>query len=450
MKAKTWRMNDLLFQASCAWRRGVSVTGVSLLRLAILMAGVASLASMACVVYAEVGVARLGVANDGSLVAMTYEEDYSRRGRPATGYYGSLDGGLTWKSLGDLATSSVPDVRLADWRDRRGVGVVTPRGRYALDGPDVILVDLDGQRQVVYSTAYLLEDGNTWIQQGTTQTRSPHLLAEEPLDIVFDDKSGNLALALWIQGVVVGTPDGEWVEVGVGPFRPTDFRFLTKTVILLTNLGFWITALTLAFSMTTAGLFASQSRLLRLLWLVPTSLGLCLAIAATLLVVGAVSVAVLFWAVLLAPVAAIVALLVTGRVDGRGWLGDLLTLTSLVFSMLFSVALLWNFGQTNDDTHVIILIWFVIMAWALGLPCLTRLMDELTDLRPVASSIAVMTGLVALAFMPWLHLGISHGLVVLSSLALCGAAAIGLAAYIRRDQRLRKARWEARPLRRPE
>ena len=135
----------------------------------------------------------------------------------------------------------------------------TPRGRYTLDGPDVILVDLDGRRQVAYSTAYLQEDGNAWVQQyATKMLSSPRVLANEPRDLVFDEKSGNLVLAMGIQGVVVGTPDGEWVKVAVGRFRPTDFSFMTKILMLLTHVGFWITALTMAVSMTAAGLVLSQ------------------------------------------------------------------------------------------------------------------------------------------------------------------------------------------------
>ena len=261
------------------WNREVLTPVAVGLRWAVLVAGGASLASMACVSYPSVaGVVLLGAADDGSIVAMTYEEDFSRLGRQGTGYYGSLDGGLTWKSLGGLATSSVPDVSLAEWRDWREVSVDTPRGRYTRDGPDVILVDLDGRRQVAYSTAYLQEDGNTWVKyRATTRHGDGRILASEPKDLIYDETSGNLVLAMGIQGVVVGTPDGEWVEVGVGRFRPANFNFMTKTLMLLTHVGFWITALTLAVSMTAAGLVLSQYRVIRLLLLTLAALAVCVA-----------------------------------------------------------------------------------------------------------------------------------------------------------------------------
>lgn len=443
-------LNGLLFNASCGRRRGVSATGVLRLRLAVLMAGVASLAGMACVVHGnEVGVVRLGVADDGAIVAMTYEEDYSRRGRPASGYYSSLDGGLTWKSLGELATSSRPDSDLAQWHDRQDVSADTPRGTYTLDGPDVVVLHPDGRRRVTYSTGYLSQDGNVWTQQGATTGHSDgRTLADTPNDLIYDKKSGNLVLALGIQGVVVGTPDDEWVVTGVDRFRPTDFSFVTKTGMLLTHVGFWITALTLAFSMTAAGLVLSQYRVAKLFLLTLAALVVCLAmvigIIALVALIATFNSELAFLIGILSPAAIVVGALAFGLRPRLLPVRDIFLIMAALVSVLASVVLLLNFGRTNDSSPIVVSMWFVVLAWALGLPCLTRLMDELTDLSPVAWSMAGMTGLVALTFMLWLHLGISHGIAVLSTLALCGAAAIVLAAYVRRDQRLRKAMWEAR------
>ena len=432
------------------WNREVPNPGAVRLRWALLAAGLASLASMACVSYPSVaGVVLLGAADDGSIVAMTREEDFSRLGRQGTGYYGSLDGGLTWKSLGGLATSSVPDVSLAEWRDWREVSVDTPRGRYTYDGPDVILVDLDGRRQVAYSTAYLQEDGNTWVQhRATTRHGDGRILASEPKDLIYDETSGNLVLAMGIQGVVVGTPDGEWVEVDVGRFQPADFTFMTKTFMLLTHLGFWITALTLAVSMTAAGLVLSQYRVIRLLLLTLAALAVCVAmvigIIALVASVASFNSSLALLIGLLSPAAIVVGALVFGLRPRLMPLRDIFLIMAAVVSLLASVALLLNFGQTSDGFPILVSIWFVIMAWALGLAVLPSLMDELTDLRPVVWSIAGNTGLVLLPTLLWLHLGIGHALAILSALALCAAAAIVLAAYVRRDKSRRKARWEAR------
>ena len=153
---------------------------------------------------------------------------------------------------------------------------------------------------------------------------------------------------------------------------------------------------------------------------------------------------------LLSPAAIVVGALVFGLRPRLMPLRDIFLIMAAVVSLLASVALLLNFGQTSDGFPIVVSIWFVIMAWALGLACLSPMMDELTDLRPVVWSIAGNTGLVLLPTLLWLHLGISHGLAILSALALCGAAAIVLAAHVRRDQSRRKARWEARALSRSE
>ena len=343
----------------------------------------------------------------------------------------------------------MPDVSLAEWRDWREVSVDTPRGRYTRDGPDVILVDLDGRRQVAYSTAYLQEDGNTWIQQmATKRLISRRALADEPSDLLFDETSGNLVLAMEIQGVVVGTPGGEWAEVAVGRFQPADFTFMTKTLMLLTHAGFWITALTLAFSMTAAGLFLSQYRVIRLLLLTLAALAVCVAMVISIIALVASvasfnsSLALLIG--LLSPAAIVVGALVFGLRPRLMPLRDIFLIMAAVVSLLASVALLLNVGQTSDGFPIVLSIWFVIMAWVLGLACLSPMMDELTDLRPVVWSIAGNTGLVLLPTLLWLHLGTSHGLAIPSALALCAAAAIVLAAYVRRDQSRRKARWAAR------
>ena len=111
--------------------------------------------------------------------------------------------------------------------------------------------------------------------------------------------------------------------------------------------------------MTAAGLFASHTRILHLLRQDLASLVLCmlsaavLLIAAVLLTVGTIPLAMFIWIVMLAAVAAIIALLSSDRIDGPGWSRELLTLTSALLTVSSSVTLLWNFGQTNDDIHII-------------------------------------------------------------------------------------------------
>ena len=341
------------------------------------------------------------------------------------------------------------NVSPVEWRDWRDNSVDTPRGRYTLDGAEVILVDLDGRRRVAYWTTYLLEDGNAWIlRMATTRHGDGRILANEPKGLIYDETSGNLVLAMEIQGVVVGTPGGEWAEVAVGSFRPADFTFAAKTFWMVTHVGFWITALTMTVSMTAAGLVLSQYRVIRLLLLTLAALAVCVAmvigIIALVASVASFNSSLALLIGLLSPAAIVVGALVFGLRPRLMPLRDIFLIMAAVVSLLASVALLLHFGQTSDGFPILVSIWFVIMAWALGLAVLPSLMDELTDLRPVVWSIAGNTGLVLLPTLLWLHLGISHGLARLAALALCAVAAIVLAAYVRRDQSRRKARWAAR------
>ncbi len=223
------------------WRREVPAAGAMRLRWAVLVAGVAALASVATSESGPVyGVQRIGVSHDGLVVA---DVDY--------GGFWSLDGGLTWNpiehQLGDIA-----------WGDQ---DVETPRGRYILDGPRVLRVSADGAKEeVVYSAEYLKQDGNVWVQTVSTESLGRRSIGTQPVAMVYDERSGNLALAMGIQGVVVGTPDGQWVPRTVAQFKPTDFSLETKTRLLLFDFDFHTSVLILALAMTGAAFIASQHR----------------------------------------------------------------------------------------------------------------------------------------------------------------------------------------------
>ena len=94
----------------------------------------------------------------------------------------------------------------------------------------------------------------------TEKLGSPREIASSPSGIVYDERSGNVVLAMGIQGVVVGTPDGKWDNVAVGQFEPTDFSFLAKTSLLFSDNKFWTAALALAVSLTGTALIASQHK----------------------------------------------------------------------------------------------------------------------------------------------------------------------------------------------
>ena len=211
------------------------------MRWSLLVAGVAALASVATSEpVTAVGVEDVGTTADRAIAAATRLE----------GNFQSEDGGSSW-------TSASIDRNETRWG---GESAETPRGTYAIQGPYIVLFGADGGSELVYSTAYMQEEGNVWVQERATARLDEREATTAPRRIVYDERSGNLVVAMGIQGVVVGTPDGVWTRHAVGRYSPMDFSFPNKTELLLSNIGFWAAALALSMSMTGIALVLSQYR----------------------------------------------------------------------------------------------------------------------------------------------------------------------------------------------
>ena len=191
----------------------------------------------------EVGVKDVGITAGVTVAAATGLE--GRHGNVQ-----SEDGGLSW--IG--ASIDGNEIR---WG---GESAETPRGRYVIQGPDIVLFGADGGPELAYSTAYMQEEGNVWVQEHATARLDEREATTAPRHIVYEERSGNLIVAMGIQGVVVGTPDGVWTRHTVGRYSPVDFSFSGKTGLLLSNGGFWAAALALSLSMTGMALVLSQYR----------------------------------------------------------------------------------------------------------------------------------------------------------------------------------------------
>ena len=266
-----------------------------------------------------------------------------------------------------------------------GVGSVeTPRGNYSIEGREIVLAGDDGSTEVVYSTGYLAKRGNLWTQAQQTTRLETRVLETQPRAIIYDERSGNLIVALGIQGVLVGTPDGQWMPYAVGPYTPTDFSFSSKTRLLLSNVGFWAAALALSLSMTGLGLFILR---------VSTS-------------------------------------------DSAGCGAFAL----VIISVLSSAFLIFNSGGPQGkfiDAYtepISVLGPFVIgiIAYALGFASILVLWEKLRSWHIILGGFAAMNVLVFLAFMLWLHLGIVLVTAQFLSIALTGVLAFLLAGYVKR------------------
>ena len=191
------------------WRRRIASTESLRMRLAVLAAGVAALASVATSEsQPDFGMRDVGTSRDGAIHAGAWE----------LGHFRSEDGGLSWRG-GSVDSGQI------EWG---GESVDTPTGRYVIQGPDIVRFGSDGRSKLVFSTAYMQEEGNVWVQEHATSHLDARELTTAPRSIVYHEPSGNLIMAMGIQGVLVGTADGEWTRYAVGRYSPVDFSFLAR------------------------------------------------------------------------------------------------------------------------------------------------------------------------------------------------------------------------------
>ena len=408
------------------WRRPTVSTERLRLHWGLLAAAVAALASVATSYPGpEYGIREVGVSPDGTIHAYLYE---------------SSDGGFTW------ARDNAPrgEVR---WGSQ---SAETPAGTYTIGGPGIRLLYADGKRELAYSTAYLAEEANMWVQEQATTHLDIRKVTTRPYGLVYDENSGNLIAAMGIQGVLVGTPDGRWTRVAVGRYTPTDFSFSGKTGQLLSNYGFWAGALALALAMTGIGLLASRYRTED----VPLLLGVVLATLA--LLVGAPAVLViggsekLLEGILTGALVALVGLspllLVAALIAGGIALGNLppesrvrqsLGLMMAIPSLMASAALVLLFG----DSDAVAFSYYGLREIAVGVPAFVMgfavmavSWRQLRHWRVLVPAFLGMNTLVVFTFMLWLHLDMTLSLAKLSAIVLTALAAMVLAAYMKRLQ----------------
>ena len=223
-------------------------------QLSLLVAVIGVLAATACGTITETkGITRLGTSSDDSTL---YAGITCGGAAEACGglNYQSVDGGMSWTNL-TFETISVISYPIA-WGGSR---VETPRGRYTITSSGVSRLDENGQSESVYSTRYLKRGNNSWMQQQSTTDLGRREIAKEPASITFDEQSGNVIVAMGIQGVAVETPEGNWVRRAVGGYTPTDFSFANKLRVLLSFSSSWTLPLALALTFTGIGLTISQS-----------------------------------------------------------------------------------------------------------------------------------------------------------------------------------------------
>ena len=232
------------------WRRPPMEPESVRARLVLLAATAAALASVASSYLTDWGFGVVGRTPSGALGTYSH----------ASGMFESTDGGLTWIRTGD---DHVP-MEIQDWAELQVVdpsgGVFIVDGVYAqivrerperesserermslTRGPDnrLTVYGASASREVVYSYEYLQTDGNRWQQALDKRGIRDREITTRPRWLFYDDQSGNLIVAMGLQGVVVVAPDGTSTRVAVGPYSPTDFSFGGKVRTFFSSLLFW-------------------------------------------------------------------------------------------------------------------------------------------------------------------------------------------------------------------
>ena len=348
------------------WRRRPVGPDRLRVRLALLAAGVATFATVATSYPVPVtGIRSVGVAVDGGIVASDANDWTQTR---YTERYTSYDGGFTWD----------PYVWPTDvlWG---GEYVETPRGVFLIRDSGILVLTVTGDWELIYSTAHLKADANRWVQEQSVTQFVRKEIGTRPYSITYDVCSRNLIVAMGVQGVVVGSPDGQWSRVAVGDYSPTDFSFRGKALFLVSNFDVWLIAFVLSLSMTEIALAVALFR---------SDIAVC----------GVIS--------------AMVA-------------GDLLLRFAKPEEPITSLSLL-----SLIPYEAIVLTLGFLFAYLAIRPS----WRQLRQWPAVLVAFAGMNGLVILVFLIWVQLGFGLTFARISAFILVALAAVALAAYLKRKQ----------------
>ncbi len=214
------------------WRNADAKGTASRMRTPFLITAIAAFASIATSAPdPTTGITTLTQNETGSIFAKGHHGYEVRR---------SDDGGFTWES--------VPSDPTIDWERTSSQG---PEVTYRLQDESVILTIgespaivhsiVDVNPRSSYRIFALAKDST-----GADFWRVTHL----PQDVIYDLHSGNLIVAMGLQGVVVRTPDNLWRRVGVGPYEPINYSPVNRALLLISPDEILFIAIAIAIAST--------------------------------------------------------------------------------------------------------------------------------------------------------------------------------------------------------
>lgn len=125
----------------------------------------------------------------------------------------SEDGGLSWRSISQDNCRINPRVNILD-------DPLQPNKIWSFQagGPIEVSHDDGNTWSIDYTPTYLSQVEEAYIQR--TKSGNPDLSRKGPFDVVYDPKSGNLIFAMGYQGILIRTPESEWITVEVFEYKP--------------------------------------------------------------------------------------------------------------------------------------------------------------------------------------------------------------------------------------
>ena len=419
------------------WRGKIAGADSLRMRSVLLIAGFAALASIATSA-AQFNPTEwfTGLSSDKTLILES-----------PRGYYRSTDGGITWTEASESSGSDV------QWG---GTKVETPRGIYTIEGPDINLLTWDGESIKVYSVDFLAKESNKWAQKYTTRRLRSNLtvlygdpqsqVVTEPINIVYDERTTNVVVAMGLQGVLVGDSNETWKPVAVGEFVPTDLSFGGKARLLL-SLQFWLGGLGFSLAIAAGVLALSQRRLnlpaipvaTRLRGVLLFYLFFSTSLVPVLFFVpllGGRSFPIAFTTAVLVPL--VVSLPVTLVSLAWGWPGQ--SKVRKVIAFFFAIpgaALSFNslppFGGEAAGFRGEVAFFFAIVGFTLALTALAIYPPRRIQLTTFAVAMLSMIASIILPFMLWLTGGLTLAVATLASIGLVGLTAFALRRHLIRQ-----------------
>lgn len=160
--------------------------------------------------------------------------------------------------------------------------VDTPRGIFTIHQGTNIHRSYNGVGEIVFSTIIKNERRDQIALRASTINHGYSDTSVSPYSIFYDEPSGNVILAMGLQGVIIGKPDGTWERTPVEELKPLDYSIASRltTLLRITELIFISAGLAASFMVfsliltTRSSVTSGESLLVSLTALIPVAVSI--------------------------------------------------------------------------------------------------------------------------------------------------------------------------------